>query len=133
MTQILLATDGDDVFAEIDGALGSDSVTVSRVRAGVEVLPVVRARRPDLILLDLQIGNMGGVATAMQLGHEFDAGRLEEIPIALLLDRRDDVFVASESGVDGWLVKPLSSLRLRRLVSTLLDGETLFEGRDSAA
>ena len=133
MTHILLATDGDDVFAEIDGMLGDADTTVSRVRSGVDVLPVVEAQSPDLVLLDLQIGNMGGVAAAMALGHEFDAGRLQPIPLALLLDRADDQFIAFESGVEGWLIKPLTSMRVRALVDALLAGETSFEGRESAA
>ena len=42
---------------------------------------------PDLVVLDLQIGNMGGIAVAIDLRLEEAAGRLPEVPILLLLDR----------------------------------------------
>ncbi len=40
----------------------------------------------------------------------------------LLLDRRADVFLARRAGADGWVVKPLDSLRLARAMETLLNG-----------
>jgi DNA-binding NarL/FixJ family response regulator len=42
----------------------------------------------------------------------------------MLLDRRPDVFLARRSGAEGWLVKPLDPIRLRRAVASLLDGGT---------
>lgn len=128
MTGILLATDSDAVFQEVDGALAGPDTTVSRVRRGADVLAVCAAQDPDLVILDLQIGNMGGVATCLALRQEEGAGRLGQRPVALLLDRAADVFLAREAGADGWLVKPLDSLRLRRLSKRLLAGETVFEG-----
>ena len=46
------------------------------------------------------------------------------MPVLMLLDRRPDVFLARRSGAEGWLVKPLDPLRLRRAVTALLDGGT---------
>jgi hypothetical protein len=40
----------------------------------------------------------------------------------MLLDRRAVVFLARRSDVDGWLVKPVSPIRLRKAVSELLTG-----------
>ncbi len=128
MTGILLATDSDAVFHEVDSALAGADTTVSRVRKGADVLAACLAQDPDLVILDLQIGNMGGVATCLALRQDEGAGRIGPRPIALLLDRAADVFLAREAGADGWLVKPLDSLRLRRLSKQLLAGETVFEG-----
>jgi DNA-binding response OmpR family regulator len=127
VTTVLLATDSDDLYDEIDAALGSADTDLLRVRAGADVVPVCRHRTPDLVLLDLQIGNMGGMATSLAVKHEQESGRLPEFPVALLLDRKDDLFLGSESRADGWLVKPLDSLRLRRLATILLNGEQHFE------
>ncbi len=85
------------------------------------------------MLLDLQIGNMGGVATSLAIKQEVGAGRLENRPVALLLDRAADVFLGHGSEADGWLIKPLDPLRLRRLASQLLAGESLFEGISASA
>jgi DNA-binding response OmpR family regulator len=77
---------------------------------------------PDLVVLDLQIGNMGGMATSLDLRLEEGAGRLPHVPILMLLDRRPDVFLARRSEADGWLVKPLDPIRLRRAITALLEG-----------
>jgi len=130
---ILLATDSDAVFNEVDAALASDDVSVFRVRAGSHVLPAVHELDPALVLLDLQIGNMGGVATCLAIKQEVGADRLVDRPVALLLDRAADVFLGHDSQADGWLVKPLDPLRLRRLAKQLLAGESLFEGVSARA
>jgi len=75
-------------------------------------------------VLDLQIGNMGGMATCVHLRLEADAGRLPAVPVLMLLDRRADVFLARRSGADGFLLKPLDSIRIRKAVEAVLAGGT---------
>ncbi len=129
---MLLATDSDNIAAEVDATLANDDCQVLRVRAGEDVLPVIRDRNPDIVLLDLQIGNMGGVAACLAIRQEEGAARLDERPVALFLDRDADKFLAQESRADGWLIKPIDSLRLRRAVKQLLAGDSVFEGLASA-
>ena len=124
---VLVATDSDAVFDEVDAALGSDEVTVGRVRAGREVRPEVLRSQPDLVVLDLQIGSMGGVATCLDLRLEESGERLDPQRIVLLLDREADLFLARRSGADGWLVKPLDAGRLRRAAQAVLAGGTWTE------
>ncbi|MEM7274670.1 MAG: response regulator [Actinomycetota bacterium] len=128
MTVVLLASDSDHVFAEVDATLATDDCQVLRVRRGADVLPVVQVKDPDLVILDLQIGSMGGIATCLAIRQEEGAMRLEERPVALLLDRQADVFLAKEARADGWMVKPMGSLRLRRMAKRLLAGEPHYEG-----
>lgn len=128
MTTVLLATDADWVFDEVDAALGDDATTVHRVRAGVDVVGACVEVSPDLIVLDLQIGNMGGMAAAMAVRHEQEAGRLDDAAILMLLDRGPDVFLARRSDADGWLVKPLDAFRLRRAAAALLAGGEWLDG-----
>lgn len=127
VTIVLLATDSDALFHDVDAALASDDTEVLRVRAGTDVLPVCQQKQPDLVILDLQIGNMGGIATCMTVKQEEEFDRLDPIPVALLLDRAVDVFLAEQAGADGWLIKPADSLRLRRMANALLAGDTSFE------
>ncbi len=127
VTTVLLATDSDDLFTDVDAALATADTDVFRVKAGADVLPAAQQLAPDLVILDLQIGNMGGMAASLALKQEQTVGRLREFPVALLLDRAVDVFLAEQSSADGWLIKPLDSLRLRRLATTLLAGNTVFE------
>ena len=120
MSQVLIATDADPVFDEVEAALADESTKVLRVRSGMAVGEAVAANRPDLVILDLQIGNMGGVATCLHLRHEAGEGRLPDTPILMLLDREADVFLARRSGADGWVVKPLDAFRLRAAATEIL-------------
>lgn len=128
MGSVLLATDADWIFDEVDAALADETTSVYRVRSGRMVLPAVRQLQPELVVLDLQIGNLGGVATALSLRQEEDMGRLDRRSIVMLLDRSADVYMAQLARADGWLVKPISSLRLRRAATRVLAGDGHFEG-----
>ncbi len=123
MPDILVATDAQWILDEITSVLSGGDTTVRGVNRGAEVTPAVEDYVPDLVILDLQIGNMGGMAAAMDLRLEESAGRLPRVRILMLLDRRPDVFLARRSDVDGWLVKPVSPIKLRKAVGELLAGK----------
>ena len=76
MPDVLLATDADWIFEDVDAALTDEDTDVVRVRAGRDVSPAVRQVNPGLVVLDLQIGNMGGIATALDLQQGFDSGEV---------------------------------------------------------
>jgi DNA-binding response OmpR family regulator len=125
MTEVLIATDSDAVFAEVEAALVDETTGIVRVRSGQEVAAMVAATPPDLVVLDMQIGNMGGIATCLHLHHEAGAERLPEVPVLMLLDREADVFIARRSGADGWIVKPLQAFSLRRAAMAILEPSLL--------
>jgi DNA-binding response OmpR family regulator len=129
--RILVATDSDRLFAEVDAALASERCAVERVRTGREVRAAVLASEPDLVFLDLQIGTMGGVAACLDLRLEESGGRVPPQKIILLLDREADLFIARRAGADGWLVKPVDAGRLRRAAAAIDAGSTWRE-RDEA-
>ena len=128
MTTVLLASDADWLIEEVRAALSDPGTTVNVVRAGADVRALVSSQIPVLVILDLQIGNMGGMATCMDLRLEIDAERLSPVPILMLLDREADVYLAQQAGAQGWLVKPLDSFRLKIAAVALLAGEDMREG-----
>ncbi|MCE2525301.1 MAG: response regulator [Acidimicrobiia bacterium] len=127
MADVLLATDADWTFDEVAGALIDDETRVSRVRSGRDLLAVTEELQPELVILDLQIGSMGGMASCLELRAESDAGRLPPQKVLMLLDRSADVFLARRAGADGWLIKPLDAFRLRRGRAALAEGGTFHE------
>jgi DNA-binding response OmpR family regulator len=129
---VLVATDADEVFVDVDAALASASVQVHRVRSGREVRAAVIELDPELVVLDLQIGSMGGVAACLDLRNEEGAGRIEEQNVLLLLDRDADVFLAERAEADGWLIKPLDAGRLRRAAEALIAGDRHTEAPRTA-
>jgi DNA-binding response OmpR family regulator len=122
--EIVIAADSQSVADEIRSVLEDPETTVRWVSRGEAVREDVNARPADLVIADMQIGTMGGIAVALDIKLEADAGRLDPCPVLLLLDRRPDVFMARRSGAEGWLVKPLDPIRLRTAVAALLAGGT---------
>ena len=127
MPHILVASDAAWIRDEVRACLSGPDVTVREVSTGAEVVPAVQERTPDLAVIDLQIGNMGGMASCLELRLEEGADRLPHVPVLMLLDRRADVFLARRSQAEGWVVKPLDPMRLRRAITELLAGRTWYD------
>lgn len=125
---ILVATDADYVLADVTAALDGPGVTFEVCSNGRDVTPAVKRRTPAIAVLDLQIGSMGGMAVTMALRLDESGGTAPHVPVLMLLDRVADVHLARRSDADGWLVKPLDALRVKRAVSTILAGGRVAEG-----
>jgi len=127
VADVLIASDSSAVIDDVESALGGPETTLRVVRAGIDVLPSALDRLPDLVVLDQQIGNMGAIASCLHLRLEESADRIDHIPALVLLDRRADVFLARRSGAEGWIMKPLDPIRLRKAAKALLAGGTYHD------
>ncbi len=121
-TTVLVATDSDQLHSEVEAALDGDH-QILRIPTGYEVLHAVKTHQPAVVVLDLQIGNMGGMAACLDLRLEQRAGRIGTQRVVMLLDREADVFLGRRSEADAWLVKPINQLTLRRTVNGVLAGQ----------
>ena len=121
-TTVLVATDSAQLHSEVEAALDGDH-QILRIRTGYEVLHAVKTHQPAVVVLDLQIGNMGGMAACLDLRLEQRAGRIGTQRVVMLLDREADVFLGRRSEADAWLVKPINQLALRRTVNEVLAGQ----------
>lgn len=128
MPDVLIAADAPWVREEIRSVLsGIPDVSIREVDSGAAAVAAVEEQEPDLAILDFQIGNMGAIAVTLELRLEESADRLEHVPVLVLVDRRPDVFLARRSDADGWLVKPLDPIRVRKAVTALLAGGTYYD------
>jgi DNA-binding response OmpR family regulator len=119
-TTILVAADARWVRDQVRAAFVGHDQHVVDVTRGQDVRDAVAREHPDLVILDMQIGNMGGVASAIDLRLEESADRLPHATILLLLDREADRFLAARADADGMLVKPVDAGTLRRTAKRLL-------------
>ncbi len=124
---ILVASDAPTLRREVEAVISGPDVEVHAVTSGPEVVAFIAEDPPDLVIVDMQMGNMGGMAVTLELRLEESYDAVIHIPVLMLLDRRPDVFLARRSGAEGWLVKPLDPLRLRRAVNALLDDGTFTD------
>ena len=120
MTKVVVAADGKWIRDQVRTALTSSNTEVFEVTRGQDVRIAVAEHAPDVVVLDMQIANMGGVAAAIDLHLEIDAGRVPDTRILLLLDREADKFLAKRAAADAELVKPLDAGTLRRTMKRLL-------------
>ena len=128
VTTILVAAEAAWVRDQVRTGLTGPGQRVIEVTRGQEVRAAVGAQTIDLVILDLQIANQGGIATALDLRLEAAAGRLPEVPILLLLDREADRFLAARTEADAVLVKPIDAGTLRRAIKRLLSPVRSVEG-----
>ena len=123
MPTVLVAADAQWVREQVRTAFVGPDHEVVEVTRGQDVSAAVAKVEPDLVVLDLQIGNMGGFATAIELHLDAGAGRVPEVPILLLLDREADRFLAERAAADAALVKPVDAGTLRRAAKGLIGAD----------
>lgn len=83
----------------------------------------LRARKPDLILLDLKMPEMDGLTFIDRLRAD---RKWRKIPIVVVSARtgKDEQSAAIEHGADKFLAKPFSSDELRRVLGEFVEVES---------
>ena len=132
MPQVIVASDAHWVRDQVKASLCSPGFEVVEVARGQDVRRVVGEIEPDLVVVDLQIANMGGMAVSIDLRLEESAGRLPHVPVLLLLDREADKFLARSAQADAILVKPFDPGTLRRVVKNLIAAEEARRAAEEA-
>ncbi|HEY5578209.1 MAG TPA: response regulator [Acidimicrobiia bacterium] len=113
MRKVLLVADGSWVVNHVRRALptGVELTEISDPRA---VVDQVRVLRPDVVIIDLQVASMGGMAVTRSLKSTAIVEGWKPLTIVLLLDRSADAFLAKRAGADAWVTKPATPGELRR-------------------
>jgi DNA-binding response OmpR family regulator len=130
--RILLVDDEQAIQRLVAATLGRVDFDLTVASNGFEAVDAAMARPPDLVLLDVTMPEMDGFAVATTLrGNPGTA----HVPIIMLSARgsADDVAHGRAIGVDEYLIKPFSPLRLLNKVYDLLSEETPALGRPPAS
>ena len=93
---------------------------VAEARNGREAVQLTRVHRPDVVLMDLAMPEMGGLAATRLLTAE-----LPEVAVVVLTASEDDtdLFEAVKSGAQGFLPKDLEAGRFFALLEGISRGE----------
>ena len=114
--RVLIADDDRDIAVALRTLFAGEGHEVHIALRGDEVLELDRLIRPDVVVLDINMPGMSGFAVA----HEIRARRgvVEPLLIGISGQWKDqaDERVAREAGFDHYLVKPLASEDLLKLV-----------------
>jgi two-component system sensor histidine kinase/response regulator len=126
---ILLVEDNEDNLFTLRQSLGGVAVELATATSGREAIDYCRRRRPDLIIMDMQMPGMSGLQATGAI-RALPGG--DDIPILALTAQamkgdRERILAA---GCDEYMAKPIQPRELRAMVERLL-GEAA--GRDAGA
>jgi len=102
--RILVVDDEPQLRRVMRTALTTNGYEVLDARSGEEALHIVRADSPDLILLDMNMPGMGGLAACAAIRAISDAG----IIILSVRGSEQDKIAALDAGADDYMTKPYS-------------------------
>lgn len=116
---ILVVDDVSDNVEILQMRLEAQGYEVATAGDGIEALEKIRRMEPDLILLDIMMPRMDGIAVVKQL--KADAS-LPFIPVILVTAKADDkdVIAGLDSGGDDYLTKPVDHAALTARVRAML-------------
>jgi two-component system KDP operon response regulator KdpE len=99
---ILVVDDEPQIRRVLRSTLSSQGYVITDAKTGEEAVESVRKNKPDLVLLDVNMPGMGGIAACREIRQSSEA------PIIVLTVRnaeRDKV-AALDAGADDYVVKP---------------------------
>jgi class 3 adenylate cyclase/CheY-like chemotaxis protein len=123
---ILVVDDVPDNVDILQMRLESQGYDVITAGDGEQALAVVRERLPDLVLMDIMMPKLDGIAAMKQL--KADAS-LPFLPVILVTARADakDVIAGIEAGGDDYLTKPVDQAALMARVRAMLRIKALHD------
>lgn len=116
----LMVREGVKALLEIDG----DIKVIAQANDGVECLKVLEEVRPDVLLLDINMPKLDGLAVL-----EIIKRTKPEVKVIVLTihNEGDYLYNAYEKGADGYVLKDSGSEILKRAIRVVYQGEQYIE------
>ena len=113
MRKVLVVEDEPHIRELVSLHLGHEGLTVIEAAAGDEAVRLTEAQPFDLVVLDLMLPKMDGIAVCRAIRRQVEHA---DVPILMLTARREesDKVLGLESGADDYLTKPFG---VRELVA----------------
>jgi CheY-like chemotaxis protein len=106
--KILVADDDPAILHSIKMLLEDEGYRVETA-VGDKTAQAVKQHLPDLLLLDISMGGMGGRDICKQLKSQAST---KHIPIIMISARQDTEKIAEEAGADDFVAKPFDIFNL---------------------
>jgi DNA-binding response OmpR family regulator len=116
VTKILLAEDDRDTLDVTTYALRRQGYNVVAVCDGAQALQAWQSHRPDIVLLDVGLPNVGGFELSRRIRAESDT------PVIMVTNRTDEdsVLRGFLAGADDYVTKPFSHRELGMRIKAVL-------------
>jgi two-component system, OmpR family, phosphate regulon response regulator PhoB len=120
MNRVLIVEDQADIRKLIRMTLEFEAYEIHEASDGAFGLSMVRAVKPDIVLLDVMMpGEMDGLQVCQHIKHD-PATRHTKVVLLTARGQARDREVGQRAGADEYLVKPFSPLNLIETIERLL-------------
>ena len=121
----MLVADANWVANEVRASLALGEWKIETMDDPRAVLDRVEETTPDAVVVDMQVGSMGGMAVIRAIRGEVDPADWPRM--VLLLDRKADEFLAGRAGADACVLKPIVAAELRQALGYFVEAASLEE------
>ncbi|KZY38876.1 MULTISPECIES: response regulator [unclassified Oleiphilus] len=120
MRSILIVEDSSTVREMVTFVLKDERLKIVEAEDGLEALDLAKKQNFDLVITDHNMPNMKGIDLAIALRN---MESYKETPILMLTTESDPRLkkVGKDTGITGWILKPLSPQRFKPAIEKLLD------------
>ena len=124
LKSILCIEDEPEMIDLMRLILGRRGFSVKGAAGGIEGLRMIRAERPDLVLLDLMMPDMDGWEVYQQMKADENTKNIPVIVVTAKAQSIDKVLGLHIAKVDDYLAKPFSPQDLLSSVERVLKSKT---------
>ncbi|MBY5988170.1 putative transcriptional regulatory protein TcrX [Roseovarius sp. THAF27] len=116
---VLLIEDEQNIIEAVSFILSRDGWEVKTHANGQNAMEAVRAREPDVVILDVMLPGKSGFDILSEIRAE---ARFERLPVLMLSARGQakDVEMAKRAGADRYMTKPFSNAEVLDAVRALV-------------
>ncbi|WP_295711323.1 response regulator [Mucilaginibacter sp.] len=116
--KILVIEDDEDILDSIDTLLSLNNFEVKGITQTDDIIAVVKANNPDLVLTDYILPGMNGGKICQVIKNDKE---LAHIPVILMTAYHKQAIAIGNFGHDAYLPKPFENQHLVNIINKLLN------------
>jgi len=118
--QILAVDDNPDARVAVSRLLRSAGYDVLEASTGAEGLRLVKERRPDLVLLDVNLPDISGIEVCKRIKSDPETANIFVVHLSAAEISSDSQANGLESGADGYIAQPVKYRELLARVQAMV-------------
>ena len=93
---------------------------IGQAKNGKQAIEICQNQKVDLILMDLEMPEMGGIEAAIIIKHDYPSIKIIAVT---MLNEYNTIKKALRGGMDGYMVKNLGIAELQKAIETVMNGQ----------